>query len=133
MNATTLNIDKMAIGLSMICTVHCLLLPIALVILPTLSASIFGDEGFHQWLLIAVIPTSVIALSMGCKSHKKFSVITTGLLGLVILTLAAFFGHDLLGELGETMASLFGALLIISSHLRNYALCKDLQCQCETP
>jgi EamA domain-containing membrane protein RarD len=131
MKSNTLSIDKMAIGLSMICTVHCLLLPIVLVILPTLSASIFGDEGFHQWLLIAVIPISVFALSMGCKSHKKLSVITTGLLGLAILTLAAFFGHDLLGELGEVMASLFGVLLIINSHLRNYALCKDLQCQCE--
>jgi EamA domain-containing membrane protein RarD len=131
MKSTTLSIDKMAIGLSMICTVHCLMLPTALVILPTLSASIVGTESFHQWLLIAVIPASVFALWMGCKSHKKISVVTTGLLGLVILTLAAFFGYDLFGELGESMASLFGALLIISSHLRNYALCKDLQCQCE--
>jgi len=72
MKSTTLTIDKMAIGLSMICTLHCLMLPIALVILPSLSASIFGDEGFHQWLLMAVIPSVV---TDGRDSYQCFRIV----------------------------------------------------------
>lgn len=128
----SINIDKVAISLSLICTVHCLLLPVTFVILPALAASTFEDERFHLWILLAVLPTSLIALTMGCRRHLNFNVMAMGLSGLIILTLAAFFGHDLLGETGEKIASLLGASLIALSHLRNHTLCKRLQCGCET-
>jgi len=93
--------------------------------LPALSTNIFGDEIFHQWLLIAVIPTSLIALTMGCRQHKNLSVMIFGLLGLAILIPTAFFGHDLLGEAGEKIASVLGAAFIALGHIRNSSLCKD--------
>ena len=124
--------DKVAIGLSLVCTLHCLLLPVAVVMLPALTASAFGDEGFHQWLLLAVLPTSLIALTMGCRKHRHLSVIAIGLPGLLVLFLAAFFGHDLLTEAGEKIASLLGTSLIAFGHLRNHALCKRFRCHCET-
>ena len=125
MKSASINIDKVAIGLSTVCTVHCLLLPIILVMLPALSTNIFGDEIFHQWLLIAVIPTSLIALTMGCRQHKNLSVMIFGLLGLAILIPTAFFGHELLGEAGEKIASVLGAAFIALGHIRNSSLCKD--------
>jgi hypothetical protein len=125
MKSASINIDKVAIGLSTVCTVHCLLLPIILVMLPALSTNIFGDEVFHQWLLIAVIPTSLIALTMGCRQHKNLSVMIFGLLGLAILIPSAFLGHDLLGEAGEKIASVLGAAFIALGHIRNSSLCKD--------
>ena len=130
MKPTSTTIDKAAIGLSLICAVHCLLLPVALVMLPALAASTFGDERFHQSLLIVVLPTSLIALTMGCRQHQNTSVIAMGLPGLIVLTLAAFFGHDL-GENGEKIASLLGASLIALAHLRNHTLCRSLHCDCE--
>ena len=47
MKSISINIDKVAIGLSLICTVHCLLLPVAFVLLPALAANTFGGERFH--------------------------------------------------------------------------------------
>lgn len=125
MKSASINIDKVAIGLSTVCTVHCLLLPIILVMLPALSTNIIGDEIFHQWLLIAVIPTSLIALTMGCRQHKNLSVMIFGLLGLAILIPTAFFGHELLGEAGEKIASVLGAAFIALGHIRNSSLCQD--------
>jgi putative Mn2+ efflux pump MntP len=124
--------DKAAIGLSLACAIHCLLLPVALVILPALAATTFGDERFHLWLLMAVLPTSLLALTMGCRRHRNMGVMATGLCGLVILTLAAFLGHDWFGQSGEKIASLLGAALIALSHFRNHALCKHLECGCGT-
>lgn len=132
MNFLSTNFDKAAIGLSMICAVHCLLLPVALVMLPALAVSTFGDERFHQWMLLAVLPTSLIALTMGCRRHRNLNVMATGLLGLTILTLAALYGHVWLGEIGEKIASLIGASMIAFGHLWNHTLCKRLQCGCET-
>jgi hypothetical protein len=123
--SASINIDKVAIGLSTACAVHCLLLPIILILLPALGTSVFGDEIFHQWLLIAVIPTSLIALTMGCRQHKNLSVMIFGLLGLTILIPTAFFGHELLGEAGEKIASVLGAAFIALGHIQNSSLCKD--------
>jgi hypothetical protein len=123
--SASINIDKVAIGLSTACAVHCLLLPIFLILLPALGTSVFGDEIFHQWLLIAVIPTSLIALTMGCRQHKNLSVMIFGLLGLAILIATVFFGHDLLGEAGEKIASVLGAAFIALGHIKNSSLCKD--------
>ena len=132
MKSTPINLDKVAISLSFICTVHCLLLPVAFVLLPAMAANTFGDERFHQWMLLAVLPTSLIALTIGCRRHLKFSVMVVGLSGLATLTLVAFFGHDLFGAAGEKIASLLGASLIAIGHFRNHKLCKRLQCGCET-
>lgn len=132
MKPVSTSIDKAAIGLSLVCAVHCLLLPVALVMLPALTATTFEDERFHQWLLVAVLPTSLIALTMGCRQHQNWAVLAIGLPGLAILTLATFLGHDLLGTTGEKVASLLGTLLIALGHFRNHALCRHLRCHCET-
>lgn len=132
MNSLSTSIDKAAIGLSLICAVHCLALPVALVMLPALAATTFGDEHFHRWMLLVVLPTGLVALTMGCRQHRNVSVMATGLLGLTILTLALLFGHTWLGEAWEKAASLTGASLIALGHLRNHTLCKRQQCHCDS-
>jgi hypothetical protein len=124
--------DKTAIALSLACAVHCLLLPVALVMLPAYLASTLGDERFHLWMVIAVLPTSLIALNLGCRQHRNAGVMILGLLGLTLLILTAVLGHDLLGETGEKVGSLLGASLIAFSHFRNHALCKRVSCDCES-
>ncbi|CAA0090005.1 Uncharacterised protein [Zhongshania aliphaticivorans] len=132
MNSLSSHIDKAAISLSVLCGIHCLILPVALVILPVLTTNIVADQHFHQWLLLAVLPTSLIALTMGCRQHLKMSVMVIGILGLTILSFTAFWGHDLFGETGEKIASLFGALLITIGHIRNHNLCNSLRCHCNS-
>ncbi|MFK7827972.1 MAG: MerC family mercury resistance protein [Oligoflexales bacterium] len=49
--------DKIAIGLSIACTIHCLVLPALLVLAPSLSMlSILDDCAFHQWMMVGVLP-----------------------------------------------------------------------------
>ena len=89
--------DKAAVVLSLACAMHCLILPVALVVLPSLAILPLADESFHQLLLMGVIPISLLAMLMGCRRHRSGLVATAGLIGLGLLLLAAFFGHDLLG------------------------------------
>ena len=120
--------DKVAIGLSLFCAVHCLMLPVALVMLPALTSTTFGDEQFHQWMLVAVLPTSLLALTLGCRQHRRMDIMVIGLTGLAIMISAALFGHDLLGETGEKITTLLGASLIALSHVRNQSLCRRHDC-----
>jgi len=120
--------DKLAIFFSAACAVHCLALPLILLAIPSLGALPFADESFHLWMLVAVIPTSVIALSLGCKQHKQLPLVVYGFIGLTLMVSALFIGEALLGEYGEKILTLVGALILATGHLRNYQLCKQSNC-----
>ncbi|WP_338109406.1 MerC domain-containing protein [Pseudomaricurvus alkylphenolicus] len=127
----TTSIDKAAIGLSLLCAAHCLLLPVAMVMLPALASTIFGEERFHFYLLIAVIPASLFALTMGCRQHRNTTVLKVGLPGIAVLVLVSLFGHDLLGEQGEKLGTVFGTALVALGHVFNYRLCNQKPCSCD--
>jgi hypothetical protein len=128
LTANTPWMDKLAISTSMLCAVHCLTLPLLLGFAPALGTTIFGQESFHTLLLWLVIPLSLVALTLGCRAHKNVAVMVLGAFGIVVLFLAAFFGHDYLGEVGERIATLIGASAIAAGHLRNYTLCRRVKC-----
>ena len=121
-------LDRSAIVLSMICVVHCLALPVAIIMLPALSAYWFADEYFHLLLLYLVLPTSVIALGLGCRRHRMFKMMLWGSAGLLCLTVAALLGHDRLGEFGEKGLTLLGAGLVGVAHTYNFRNCRQSQC-----
>tara|TARA_B110000014_G_scaffold263813_1_gene261894 strand:- start:1572 stop:1973 length:402 start_codon:yes stop_codon:yes gene_type:complete len=128
LNKLPLFLDKYAISISAICAIHCLSLPIILGVFPAFSATILGQELFHELLLWLVIPLSLVSLSLGCKRHKSWFVASFGLTGLIVLTLTATIGHDVLGESAERVATIIGALSIAIGHFRNYRLCRKSVC-----
>lgn len=122
--------DKSAIGLSLLCTLHCLVLPLVLLIAPSITALSFGDQQFHQYMLAAVFVNSLFALSTGYKKHKQIVVYVWGTLGLSMLLLAFFFGHDYFGETGEKVLTLLGAAAVAYGHIKNHRLNCQLACRC---
>jgi len=131
MKTLTIYSDKIAIGLSFLCLLHCLTMPLLIAFLPSLAAVPLAKEAFHLWMVIAVIPISIYALTLGCKRHKTPSVAITGLCGLTLLIGAVLVGENLLGENGEKLLTVFGAILIALSHYQNYSRCQRLElCPC---
>ncbi|MEI6891718.1 MAG: MerC domain-containing protein [Pontiella sp.] len=63
-------LDQLAIGMAVICGIHCLMMPIILALLPLIAASFFAHEHFHLWMLLFVLPTTGISIFMGCRKHK---------------------------------------------------------------
>ena len=112
-------LDTAAISLSVICAAHCLLMPLAVAIVPALTATALNDEQFHRLLLVAVLPTSLLALGLGCRKHHRI-----GLFGLGLVML----GHERLGEVGEKVIVLSGTAIIAYAHVRNYTLCRARVC-----
>jgi len=127
-----INMDKSAMGLSFLCLVHCLLVPAIVLVLPALLAAPLQDERFHQILLFVIIPLSAIALFLGCKKHKSWSIFAWGIVGLAILLVGGLFAHDLVGEIGERVLTVAGSLIMMASHFTNYRNCQKHDCLCES-
>lgn len=128
LNSNTL--DKFAILLSGACLLHCLITPIVVTALPIFSSStLVEDLLFHQLMLWVVLPTSFIALFLGCRKHKQLNIAGTGILGLGILVAVAFFGHDWFGITGEKVATTVGGLILALSHYLNYKACQNTTCE----
>lgn len=124
--------DKTAVGLSLLCVVHCTVFPIILILIPSLAGVFaFNNELVHTWLLYALVPISLVAMLMGYLHHRRQGVFLIGILGLIILILAAFLGPELLGEYGEVVLTVLGSSIIVYSHIRNYQL--RIQNKCPEP
>ena len=123
--------DKMAMSLSLLCALHCLASPLIIVMLPTLAALRFDGEAFHLWMVLAVIPTSVYALTMGCKQHRHYRLLGLGLFGLLFLLSAVLAGEAIINDFWEKALTVIGAATIALGHYWNYRLCQRQEfCAC---
>jgi len=119
-------LDKVAVALSGLCLLHCLALPVLIVVLPFLGQ--FGDDHLHAELLLFVIPVSVIALTSGYRRHRRIEVILLGAAGLLILTLGGTVVHDLYGSLADRLMTVTGSFVLAWTHYQNFRLAqKDLR------
>ena len=122
--------DKSAIALSVLCALHCLLLPAAIVLYPSTLGFLPGDESVHFALLFVVIPISAYALIKGGKVHKSRKVFITGISGLVVVMAAVVLGHDIVGEIGEKILTVLGSIIVIIAHVQNHLICLGTDCDC---
>ena len=121
--------DRVAIGLSFMCIVHCLLLPVLLVLAPSAFLAFVSDESVHKVLLLAIVPVGIYAIIAGFKTHKKISVIVLISIGLLLLISTGLLEHEVLGESGEVLLTLSGSLLIAMGHIQNVRLRKKVATQ----
>ena len=131
-SSPTMGLEKLADGLGVLgataCAVHCIALPV-LFVLGAAVPTFFRGEGFHSAMLWLVVPSAIVAFSLGCWRHRDQRVLIMGIVGAVGLVLAGTVLHDVVGEAGEKVATLASAALLISAHVRNFKLCQTPVCE----
>lgn len=113
-------LDRLAVGLSGLCLLHCLLLPFAVTILPFLGQ--FGDDHLHAEVLLVVVPVSLIALALGFRHHRRAGVIAGGVVGLGIMIVGGTIVHDAYGLAADRTLTVIGSLTLAFTHYRNFRL-----------
>ena len=121
-------LDRASIGLSILCVLHCFATPILLAFAPSLLALGVADEKFHFILIFLIIPASLIALTLGCRRHGDMSILYWGCGGLIVLLGTLLLGHDLLGDAGEKIMTVFGSGLVVIGHTLNFRACRVSSC-----
>ena len=122
--------DKVSIGISALCLLHCLLFPSFMVLLSSFISVSLNSELIHYMLLFLVVPVSSFALIVGLNNHKNSFIFFIGLSGLAILVSALFIELPIKTISGEILLTIIGSLLITFSHYKNYKLCDHLECDC---
>ena len=151
-------LDRVAITMSVVCAIHCLITPIILVALPIIASTFWVHEDFHLWMLFLVIPTTSLAVFTGCRKHKDRWVMTFAIVGLSLLITALITemtgmasgctgcsacsgpaeqtttGADAKGFLGNTvpyyaLVNTLGGLFLVAGHGRNFWLCRKAECK----
>lgn len=123
-------IDKIAMILSALCLVHCLLTPIILVAFPFLQF-VSHNYDFHLWMAIALVSLAGLAFYRGYRVHKKAQIFVSGTIGLMFLVLGLFapslFTEDSL--MFEIMLTSIGSVILIWTHLTNIKFCRCACCE----
>lgn len=109
-------LDRGALAGSGLCLVHCLLLPVALALLPALESAAGTGPWFHHLLFVLIVPTSGLALVLGWVRRKIRAAFLLGLIGLSLLLIGLLIGEGIL----ETTATVCGSLLLATSHVINW-------------
>ena len=116
-------LDQVAVALSGLCLVHCLMLPFAIAILPFLAEI---DEGhLHVQMLFVVLPVSGIALWLGYRCHGDRRIIIAGVAGLMLLVIGGTVAHNLYGLIADRSLTIMGSLVLAITHYRNSRLSRS--------
>lgn len=116
--------DLMGLALSVSCLLHCLALPLLLLLAPALSRLIALPEGVHAAILLLALPAAAIAMKDGWRRHRRIMpamLAATGL-GLLALGLLAHEGWIAAAdpEAVDRMLTSVGAIVLAAAHLVNW-------------
>ena len=110
-------IDRLAIGLSGLCVVHCIASSILLVMLSA-AGGVLLNPIFHEVGLTIAILLGAVALGRGALRHGYVMPICMGSLGLGIMAGAMTLPHD--GTGAEAIWTIVGVALLAFGHDLNH-------------
>ena len=115
---TTKFLDKLGISTSGLCALHCLLMPILIVLLPYTSTTFFAAAWFEPVVLLTSLLIALGSTTIGfTKHHRRVYPIIAVLMGGVLYWNKHYLGSEL-----EPVVVILGACLIIAGHWSNYRL-----------
>ncbi|MDO9367689.1 MAG: MerC domain-containing protein [Sphingopyxis sp.] len=116
--------DLMGIGLSLTCLVHCLALPLLILLTPALSRWIALPEGVHAAILMLALPAALIAIKDGWCHHRRLAPGLLAATGLGLLGLGLSAHETWLAvanpEIADRLLTSVGALALAAAHLVNW-------------
>jgi len=118
--------DLLGMALSATCIVHCLALPMLLLLAPALSHWIALPEWTHAAILLLALPAAFVAMRGGWRRHARSwpAGLAVAGLGLLILGLAAHEGWVAASDpaAADRLLTSLGALSLAGGHLANWRL-----------
>jgi hypothetical protein len=113
--------DRIGISASILCVVHCLVTPFAVVLLPFV-ANFFEKDTFHIIIVFIVVPVAAWALWNGYLLHKFKRVLVLGGLGVSLLLVGMLATKH--GSVQSMLVMVAAGLSLASAHLFNLRACR---------
>ncbi|MEP6712077.1 MAG: MerC domain-containing protein [Ferruginibacter sp.] len=116
-----INLDKVGIGASLLCAIHCAVLPVLFTTLPLMGVELLENEHVEFGFILTSLVIGCFALYNGYKKHHHKALPLFVFVGGIALLLTANF---LLVDKAETIVKMVGAIAIIIAHILNWYNCK---------
>jgi len=123
LNSIKFNSDFLGVASSLLCLVHCLVMPVLII---TGNEILQHEEGGFEWDYAFAI-LSLIAAYFSFK-HSHNNLIKVSLIIAWILFVAGIFWHEH-GNLSLLMHG--GSVMLITVHIINFRLCRKQGCEVE--
>ena len=86
--------DKLSICLSLCCILHCIALPVIILMIPSFASLWINNEKVHVVLVLFAVPISLFAMAKSLRVHHNYKCISLAVIGLSLLV-GAIFMHDI--------------------------------------
>jgi hypothetical protein len=115
-------IDRSAAAGSLLCAIHCALLPLLIALLPSLGIAVWLGDGFEQGFVVFASLLGITTLAWSYRRHRTVRALGLLLPGLATLWLGVLYAplhHD---AVPHAIAMTFGGTLVGLAHLANLRL-----------
>lgn len=115
-------VDRFAAAGSLVCAVHCALLPLAIAAIPSLGLAVWIGEGFERVFVAFATLLGVFSLAWGYRRHRAVRALSLLLPGLAILWVAVLYPGLHESVVPHAVAMTLGGTLVGLGHLVNLRL-----------
>jgi uncharacterized membrane protein YqgA involved in biofilm formation len=115
-------IDRFGAAGSLLCAVHCAVLPLLLAVLPSLGLSSLLGEGVEWATVVFVSVLGLFSLVWGYRRHRIFRALTLLLAGLALLWLGLLYPPLHQSTVPHAVVMTLGGTLVGLAHLVNLRL-----------
>src|SRR5215470_18603393 len=113
------NWDALGIATSLVCAIHCAVLPLLLTSLPLFGINIIHNNFFEAGMIVLAFFIGSLALFHGYRRHHHRALpLLMFSTGFIFLVLKEIFGSY------EIVLLIPAVLLILSAHFFNYRFCR---------
>lgn len=113
--------DKIGVGASLLCVLHCLITPLLVTTLPVVAAT---EEQMHSVFAIIILSLGMLAFIPGYQKHENKLILITGFMGVSLIIIAALLPEMENAEILETGLVVVGGITLSIAHLRNAYWCR---------
>ncbi len=117
--------DRIGMGLSVLCALHCLLTPLIILSIPFLARYYLAHPMFHFILAATIIPVGLVAFGAGIRHHHNWKVLLMGIPGLILVSVTPYLVHIQNWPLNEQVLMVIGSVLLVWAHLLNRRSCQS--------
>lgn len=131
-------LDKAGAAASLLCAIHCALMPIVLTLLPLAGLAFLADERV-DWALISLSAVlGISSLCLGYRRHRSRRALAFLSAGLALLVLGHFLKEQQHGSAVSVLLLVAGGATIAAAHWMNRRLCNScIRCHehdaCDAP
>lgn len=113
--------DRFGASASLMCAVHCALLPLAIAAVPTLGLTLAGEASFERAFTVFATVLAGATLVAGYRRHRTLGALMFLVPGVLAIWFGAFgpMGHD---NVTHAVVMAVGGTLIAAAHLLNIRL-----------